>query len=108
MVFPTRARSAGVTAADRGRAVPGSARAAARRAPQVLKRSCQPGCCECPAGACARLAERTVCHFAYRGRDTPRWIPRRTPHGALRAPLKTLEKVLTGSGALGCAVPLDA
>ena len=102
MAVPTRARSAGVTAADRGRAVPGVAlgrQPAVRR--RVLRRSCQSGRGERPAGACARPAERAVRHLA--AGASSRGIMRRTARGALRAPLKTLEKVLTTSRDRGIA-----
>ena len=37
---------------------------------RVLRRSCQPGGGECPAGACARPAERAVRYLARPGRVT--------------------------------------
>jgi len=59
--FPARSRvggrDGGRPATDGAR---GNARAAARRAPQVLRRSCQSGCGECPGGR-LRLPRRASC-----------------------------------------------
>jgi hypothetical protein len=87
LAVPARVRLAGMTAADPQRAVAwGSARAAARRAPQVLRRNCQSGRDECPAGACAARRARQASPRP--GHATSRGITRRMARGALRAPLK--------------------
>ena len=91
MAVPAWERSAGVTAASLWRAVPGvtvGRQPAVRR--RMLRRSCQSGRGECPAGACAHSAERAVVHrFACLGA-----LPRGTTRGALRAPLKSPQRKL--------------
>lgn len=61
---------------------PGCARAAARRAPQGAKAELPAGRGECPAGACARPAERAVRQLACREA-----LPRvgHAPDGAARS-----------------------
>jgi hypothetical protein len=92
-----RACSAGITAADRERAVPGqrSGRQPAVRR-RVLRRSCQSGRGECPAGACARPAERAIRHPR-----PPEYVALAVdaPDGARRAPRAFnvfVKKFLTG------------
>jgi hypothetical protein len=78
-----QARSAGVTAADWGRAVPG---VALRRQPavrrRVLRQSCRSGRGECPAGARARPAERA---FVTSPVETRHLARDHAPPGARRA-----------------------
>ena len=74
--------------------VRGSARAAARRAPQGAKAELPAACGELPAGACARPAEPSPSHRPP-GRASSREI--NAPFGARRAPraLEDVRKVLT-------------
>jgi hypothetical protein len=88
MAVPAWARSAGVMAAGRDGPCAVELRAAARRAPKVLRRSCQPGMDECLADACARSAGAPSFSCSL-PRVSSRGTPRRKARGALRAPLKT-------------------
>jgi hypothetical protein len=96
MAVPTQPRSAGVTVDQCGRAVPG---VALGRQPAVrllvLRRSCQSGRGECPAGACARPAARTIRRLGRFGASCLAWD--HAPDGARRAPraFKDVWKVLT-------------
>jgi hypothetical protein len=85
----------GVTAADPGRAVRGVAlgrQPAMRR--RVLRRSCQSGRGEFPAGACALPPSAPPVSSPARVRDL-RGITRQTVRGALRRSLEAVEKVVT-------------
>jgi hypothetical protein len=97
MAFSRDPRSAGVMAVGRLRAV---RRVALGRQPavrrRVLRRSCQSGRGECPAGALRPPAEHAVHHFVCR-RMPSCGITRRTARRAPRA-LEDVRKVLTVPG----------
>jgi integrase len=83
MAFPARARSAGVTAASGDGQCRGRARAAARRAPQVLRRSCQSDGGESPAGASRPSPQRAPGRYLA---PCTQLVPDHAPDGARRAP----------------------
>jgi len=84
----------------------GSARAAARRAPQVLRRSCQSGRGEFPAGACARPAELAAVALPASVRNLPRDY---APPGARRAPraFKDVRETSHRTRRTKCPTPAD-
>ena len=79
----------------------GNARAAARRAPQVQRRSCQPSCVRVPRALRARPVERDHVTSPARARCLTR---DHAPFGARRAPRALdgfVKKVLTVAGGTG-------